>query len=228
MYGGGDPAGAAFNAARIFALGTGFWFAGLAALAVLLCVLKYGLFRTLRPTSPATYLLLAVSAATLAYFVPLADGKVPEYARFSLPVAAAAVVGLYALAARLPRDRNEWRLVVLLPVFASAASGLPYVANFVADGGPGDTHRRAADQLEGLAESRDTVAVRYEPAPWSSPPFDLWHWRATLGGSEGDVRMGVADDTQHWDFGTVSGRFVTPVAWAQRPFVIFVVPLGSE
>ena len=231
MYGGGDPWAATLNAGRVLGLGLGGWSAGAILIGLSFAVLKVGFRQSTRRLRPLGWLLLTVAAANLAFFVPLAEAKIAEYARFALPVAAAALVGWYGATAALAGRRAAGVLAVV-PVMAGLLSGVPYVLNFVADAGAENTRTRAAERvagLDGLAE----VVLSAEPAPYSAPPFDLWVTPATLVGNElsrtPQVRISaahVADDRLgSW---IVAGSLVTPVSWANRPFYVITPGAGSR
>ena len=172
------------------------------------------------------WLLAAAAVAVLCFFVPLAAGKPAEYARFGIVPVAAGVVALVSFLAR-------WRpwLCGVAPLLAAVA-GVGYVANFVIDAGPDDTRTRVAERLAERLHvdpplRLNEVVLGAQPAPYCAPPFDLWAAPATLVGNEfshgPQVRISAVDTVDSrlgsW---VVSGRYVTPISWANKAFdVIF-------
>lgn len=225
MYGVRDLPAAIFNAAKLLALALGYWLTGLIALSFILAMLRFGVRQVVVPCRTLGLLLVAAAGAVGLYYVPLAAGKMPEYARFAIPIAAVAVVGTFALLRMLPRDVNEQRLVFLLPVFAAALGGVPYTVTFVVDSSHGDTRNEAAQRIEKLQRQGGRVLnLHNEPAPWSIPPFDLFEWTAKLRGEQNGRKVHVQTIPGEYvgadgDW-LIRGRFSTPISWANKPILV--------
>jgi hypothetical protein len=178
-----------------------------------------------------SWLLVTAGAAVLVYYFPLSGGKPAEYARFGIVPMAVLVIAFFAVAGRgLFPLAGQRRWLSVAGVLLVGVSGVPYVANFVADSGPHDTRTRAAERVAGaLEEGATKLGLWAEPAPWSSPPFDLWGWRAELAtSSDHDMVIRAVDDDSD-RLHMVIGAFITPISWANKPFWLFEYgpPYGS-
>ncbi len=117
--------------------------------------------------------LLAVPAIlVLVQFALLIDTKPAEYARFSIVLGAAAIVAFFAAAHALvgPHLRRLWLIAIALLVATNAAT-IFLTARIIADR---ESERFAimSDRLEQLGQT--SLAIVYEPAPWSLPPMNLF------------------------------------------------------
>ena len=119
----------------------------------------------------------------------------------------------------------------MIPVVAAGLAGVPYLVNFVLDSSAADTRWRAAERIEAhKAAGMTDLNLHDEPAAWSIPPFDLWHWTAELRGEQSREKVRVhtlAGDylgpDGHW---LIRGPFSTPISWANKP--VQVLDLNPE
>ena len=175
-------------------------------------------------------LLLIVSFATFVPYAAVAAGKPAEHGRFAVFCGIAMV--LLAVGG-LGQVRRAWvRRVGYAAVVASAAAGgLPYLVNYVADTGR-STRDDAARFLATLPPG--DLGMPMEPAPYRTPPADLWRWRWQLLGP--DAAPATWPDTvvtvEDWPGQTptppgfarheFAGPAVSPMSWAAKPVVVFV------
>lgn len=119
----------------------------------------------------AVFLLLsAPSLLVLAQFILLAHGKPTEYARFALlPLSWMLVVSVIGLHRVLPQDAWSHLLSALLVGYIAVLGGLQ-TAEFVRE----RTSSPPDDVAPLSKQAAATVALAYEPAPWSCPPVDLF------------------------------------------------------
>jgi len=167
------------------------------------------LFRR-RRARPTLLILIAPAALVLVQFILLAEGKPGEYARFA--IFPAIVFGMAAGAAVDIVQRSWLRGAtggVLLAV--TCVWGVPYVLGFIADAGPNNTRRMAADTI--TSELGD-VAVIAEPAPYAVPPVDLFQRKLVL------IDPNDPLPASHWFVrasDTSDRLFDTPISWANKP-----------
>lgn len=107
-------------------------------------------------------------------FFALAAGKPGEYARFGLLVGAFSVVAAAALARSFARPLPLAVLVLALSLLLSAPEWWAYVT----DARGNKTRLGDAQSLAGLA--LPSLAMEAEPAPYNTPPVDLWKTRLLL------------------------------------------------
>jgi hypothetical protein len=127
---------------------------------------------------PAALLLATLGGVVLLQFVLLADGKPVEYARFAIvPLAGLAIVAVAAMPVMLGHVQIARRLAALLAGIV-AFGGLVQTLEFtmpVGSRGTSDVSRLAPPDAPPA-----TVALAWEPAPWSSPPIDLFRHTLVL------------------------------------------------
>jgi hypothetical protein len=124
---------------------------------------------------PVGLLVLAPSAVVvLLIFAALAAGKPGEFARFGLVVAAFGVLCGAYLATRFRMPLGVPLVVVLLNLVLS----VPELARFIADSQPQTTRWESANRLAALGLPELTLSA--EPAPYNTPPVDLWKTRLVL------------------------------------------------
>jgi len=123
------------------------------------------------PNGHAPLLLLSAPAVlVLVQFILLASGKPAEYVRFALlPLSAMVVVSVVGIHRLVRSETWSHRLTALLVGCIAVLGGLQ-AAGFVME--------RASNRDVDLAPLRQrsgaTVALAYEPSPWSCPPIDLF------------------------------------------------------
>jgi hypothetical protein len=222
MYGARDIGGSFLHGLMLLAIAAGAMF----AVAVVTALLVFAGRR--KRLGARSWLLVTAGAAVLIYFFPLSGGKPAEYARFGIVPMAVLVIAFFAVAGRgLFPLAGQRRWLSLAGVLLVAVSGVPYVVNFVTDSGPHDTRTRTAERLALSAAEQGASRLKLwaEPAPWSSPPFDLWLWEAVLdtGAVEADAAINIAEDAKAGS-AAVTGPFITPISWANKPFAVRGVP----
>jgi hypothetical protein len=157
------------------------------------------------------WLLLAPTVLVVLQFVLLADRKPPEYARFALLPDTFLVVSAFAAIALLRRAKPRATLAIALAVL-TLPFGLLYVRAFVRDSSPTQTSRLAAAR-----HIRDTGAATIhivaEPAPYSTPPVDLFRQQLILTSTDesagADLHVRAEPE-----------RSATPISWADVPFTL--------
>jgi hypothetical protein len=154
---------------------------------VLLVMASFGLVAmTIRPltrgqasssTARAAILLLAAPAVlVLAQFILLASGKPAEYVRFALlPLSAMVIVAVVGIHRVVRSEAWSHRVTALLVGCIVVLGGLQTVG-FVMEQASG----RDVDLASLRQRSGATVALAYEPAPWSCPPIDLFRHSLVL------------------------------------------------
>jgi hypothetical protein len=179
---------------------------------------------------PTAWLLLAAILPQLIFFLMHATGKPGEYARFALQAEVLLIlaVALGIAVMKRPIERLVIAgvlLALLLPLSIS------YILNYTRETLGTSTRHLAAVQLNQLAASgATTLAIDVEPAPYSLPPVDLFHWKLLLlprdaqFPADAGVRIDAVDyagkKTANMNF---VGRPIfmdTPLSWAAKPFRI--------
>lgn len=159
-------------------------------------------------------LLLVPAMLVLAQFVLLAEDKSGEYARFAiLPAVALAIMA--AVGVQMIRHRSMRVVYAAFLVGLTAFWGIPYLLGFVADTGPGNTRHLAA--AAALALEEGDIALIAEPAPYSTPPVDLFQRRLLL------IDPQAGPPPPAWivrPSDQADRAFSTPISWANKPFVI--------
>lgn len=174
--------------------------------AVLMVFPAVGLMLTERKAPALAYALGPVAAVLLVLFVVLAGsepvglgttgGKPGEFARFGLLLGAVGVLLAGFAAYRFSRPVAVPLAVLIFHLLMS----VPEILGYVHDSGP-DTSRLEAARLIASTETDSPLiataasplplAVRDEPAPYNTPPVDLWRNRLILlprGAGSDDVR----------------------------------------
>ena len=220
------------NAALL--LGEGMSFVLLAAGAVGVIALGWRAVRVRKDSSPderrrrSTGILLSVPAIWVAIqFALLATGKPAEYARFALYLDVALLIE--AVVAAQTFLRPPVRCIVLASLIGTTGwSGLLYTAGFVRDSSTATTRLAAARRVQAMRPR--TVAVEFEPAPWSFPPVDLFGCRLILlprGRQDGDgAGVLVRPVDLPLDGRNPILRLITstPISWASKPFEVKANP----
>jgi hypothetical protein len=193
----------------------------------------FGLLATIQALSrrqPLGWLLIAATLPALLLFLAHATRKHEEYARFALPMDTLWVLGCAYGVCTL--DTANWRRSVTVILLISLLwTSLPYVLNFWHDAGGETTRLRAAQRLEHyFPTGAYTVYVDAEPAPYATPPLDLFRWQMILlpGNAalppDADVRVdatrGVGPDFKYIQSLIDSPFFDAPISWAEKPFRI--------
>ncbi|MFT3786151.1 MAG: hypothetical protein QM770_08295 [Tepidisphaeraceae bacterium] len=133
-----------------------------------------------RDTTPLLLLALP-TLLTLLTFIALAAGKPAEYARFGLLVAAAAVVvfaaGLTTAKATWSQQWMRWgnRVSVCAVAFWIYTSFIFYVVDVKTLLPWQERLRSFRNNFEAATDTPFCIGLHYEPAPWSTPPLDLWN-----------------------------------------------------
>jgi hypothetical protein len=186
-----------------------------------------------RPVSRFWFLVVP-SVAVVIQMVLLAQGKTAEYGRFALlpdvalSIAAAVLIGSLQMK---PRDRD---MIAVLLVAGTLFFGARYDANFVRDGRPDSTRRRAAVALDTYSQVAQTLDVFSEPAPYCLPPVDLFTWRIVLVPPAqlteippGSVVVRPIDAEEKLPSGIRRYKSLfepeplpSPISWANKPFEI--------
>jgi hypothetical protein len=170
-------------------------------------------FRTSRPISPAIWLLIVPAAIGAAQFFVFAVNQPSDYGRFALlpdiVLALAAILG-----AAIIVKNSRWRNIVLIVLFlTTAAAGALYLQRFVRDCRASTSRMREAEALQRMCDSHSpTIAVLAEPAPYNTPPLDVFRWRIKLlpRGADRDPDPDLGQITIHPDDRTI--------AWADKQF----------
>jgi len=133
------------------------------------------------PQAAVLRILSAVSAVIVVQFVLLAAGKPGEYGRFA--VLPDIVLGVCAavLAGRARIRTFERVQVVVILVVLTVLPGIIYLRGFVRDATNAARRIEDAMLLEGLKQlGARRLGLWAEPAPYSLPPLDLFHWQIVL------------------------------------------------
>ncbi|HTL29015.1 MAG TPA: hypothetical protein VL282_07340, partial [Tepidisphaeraceae bacterium] len=196
----------------------------------------------IRRQSAVAWLLAAVTVLVLVQFVLLATGKPAEYARFALvpdvvfALAAVVVVGI-SIQQPLMKVASLAALCVIAGIW-----GAGYVWHYGRDSVERTTRIIAAERLEDLKTAGATsLALDAEPAPYSLPPVDLFHWKLvliprtattlptedvylrTVDRIPAEARVHDEDMAVMRDQFWIRPRlFATPIAWAAKPFRVTV------
>jgi hypothetical protein len=165
-------------------------------------------------------ILSAVSAVIVVQFVLLAAGKPGEYGRFA--VLPDIVLGICsAVLAGRARIRTFERVqVVVILVALTVLPGIIYLRGFVRDATGAARRIEDAMLLEGLKQlGARRLGIWAEPAPYSLPPLDLFHWQIVL--------LRTQPATAGHRYRLISQRtfddlFPARISWAAKPFEIWV------
>ncbi|MEL7238080.1 MAG: hypothetical protein AAGK78_04395 [Planctomycetota bacterium] len=134
-----------------------------------------GLFIMLRDGATRRFvvLLIVTMLSVVGPYLLLAAGRPAEHARFALFADAAFLIPACWLAHRFV---TTWvvNASALVSVLWLAGHGLLYQGVYVLEGPDGRS------DMSGLEEKFDQLHTAFEPAPWSMPPVDLWHWEIRL------------------------------------------------
>jgi hypothetical protein len=126
------------------------------------------------------WLLVAAGLLVAVHFFLLAAGKPGEYGRFALlPATVLCILAVTSFWTFLPPARVAFLSTLLV---CTAWFGTNYIAHFDADIDPLMSPRSmTADALRALKRTpAKKLAIVAEPAPYSMPPVDLWHWELQL------------------------------------------------
>jgi hypothetical protein len=198
------------------------------------------------PGCPAVHLLWLLVVAGLlvaVQFFLLAAGKPGEYGRFALlPATVLCILAVTSFWTFLPPARVAFLSTLLV---CTAWFGTNYIAHFDADVDQVMSPRiLTADALRTLKRTQaKRLAIVAEPAPYSMPPVDLWHWEVQLlprgvepglaaRAAESDVLVRPVDqlpDTVFPGFRRLERPLTQPllanparISWAAKPFEILV------
>jgi hypothetical protein len=126
-------------------------------------------------------ILLAIPAIiVLGQFILFAADQEGTYSRFALLVdVVLAIVAVLTLHVEV--QSHGWRIVTFaLLVLFTAGSGFDYVAGYIEDASGITSRLEAAQTLKELEDDFDTLGIWVEPAPYSLPPVNLFHWKLKL------------------------------------------------
>jgi hypothetical protein len=198
------------------------------------------------PGCPAVHLLWLLVAAGLlvaVQFFLLAAGKPGEYGRFALlPATVLCILAVTSFWTFLPPARVAFLSTLLV---CTAWFGTNYIAHFDADLDPMMTPRMmTADALRAMKRTpAKKLAIVAEPAPYSMPPVDLWHWElqllprgadpgAAARAADSDLLVRAVDqlpETVPAGFRRLERPLTQPllanparISWAAKPFEILV------
>ncbi|HLL91239.1 MAG TPA: glycosyltransferase family 39 protein [Tepidisphaeraceae bacterium] len=171
--------------------------------------------------------LLAVPALLVAtQAAAVGAGKPGEFGRFMIltdvALGVAAAVAVARLRSARPRVAAGIALTALVAVYGGA-----YLAALVADTRPTNTRLLAAKSLAQLrSPTTDAIQLYAEPAPYATPPLDLWRWTLLLAPPGTDVPLPEADVTlRAVDVPPDGTRWPpTRITWADKPFDVRVGP----
>lgn len=184
-----------------------------------------GLKSWLKSDHAVGLLLFCVCACVMTQFIALAAGKPGEYARFAIVPSAGLVVSVMVGIRRFARSPRAWLASLSLVTVPTLGSGMFYLTGFIVTGTPVDTRRfplvaleahRATARAEGRAL---VVGLLAEPAPYNTPPLNLFEDRIVLLPSTGtsqDVDVVIRVAERVWPFSIVD----TPISWAVKPIVV--------
>ncbi len=211
-------AGGLVNALRLVVLGASPVVAGAFALAIARLLIKThptpGQSAAPPRVSRAALILLAAPAALVALqFVLLATNKPAEYARFALVLDAFLLVTVYAAIGAVRSAR--FRRILAMGIFAfTVPFAVPYVFAFIRDASGNTSRLAAAERLSACMMTHEmTVELPAEPAPYCTPPVDLFRTKLIL------------PPTGQSTFADVVVRMNTsltraPISWADVRFAI--------
>lgn len=195
--------------------------------------------------------LLVPAGVMLAQFTLIGAGKPAEYGRFGVFIVSCAAITSACALVRAASGRSWARgvglLVAAVVMGLTLRGGQRYLSNFIADAGTGGTRWAVAEAIERIAEDDiagpgPRLAVLREPAPYNSPPlrFDLWpvvllpskEAFNALPADRTNILIETVDDPASGQTGLPGWRIrisgeVTPISWANKPFVLTVRPPGT-
>ena len=230
--GGGLP-----NALLLIAEGTSFLLAGVGLVATIVLALR--VLKIRRSVDPlevrrrAGGMLLAAPAIAVAVpFILFAHGQPADYARFALPFDIFLCIEAVVAIATFIRSPAARAVFLALLVLSTSYTGLSYLRAFRRDAiGPTTRMLAAARLAELQREGFHVLASRQEPAPWSLPPVNLFEWQIIVPPrQEGRLNrlpgaeVTVAPVDMFPGPGSKALRLLrsTPIAWADKPFIIEV------
>jgi hypothetical protein len=188
------------------------------------------------PEAQAIGLLLAAPAIlVLIQFILLAQGKAAEYARFAVTLDVVIAIAAAALIEQLRMKPREKILLAVWLVGATLFYGCRYDINCFLDNRSDSSRRLAAMKISRLASQADVLAVWSEPAPYCTPPVDLFKWKIVLlprssdalaaNTGKGVVSVRPVDELP--DSRTEVLRPASPISWADKPFEINSFPAAK-
>jgi len=163
------------------------------------------------------WLLAAPAALVAIIFVALAAHKPPEYARFALFFNVTLLIAAFASLGRV-RNPTPRAIMAVVLVVLTAGSSVPYWRGFIRDSRAATSRLTAAERLKGLTDSgARTIRLNAEPAPYNTPPVDLFKTQLLLAppGKPVSADVLISIDTAH---------ALNPISWADIGFII-VSPL---
>jgi hypothetical protein len=197
-----------------------------------------GIVVMIRRQSSLAWLLIAPMLMVLVQFVLLATGKPGEYARFALVPDIVLAIAAVVLIGALPQLGLRIGALLVMCI-VTGLWGAGYVWHFARDSMDRSTRIIAAERLDDLrARGAKTLLLDAEPAPYSVPPVDLFHWQMVLRPRVGneprfDVAIRTVDfvgrdipgsktyDLYYW----IRPRLLpTPISWAAKPYEVFRRP----
>jgi hypothetical protein len=171
------------NAIKLLAEGASPGFLLLPVLFLLLLLISSCMRKRVKENAQAKHLriLLSVPALLVAIqFIALASGKPGEYGRFGLLVATLLCMKtvIFPWLAMSRRWSNAWSGVAVAAVIPFAAV---YLMHFVADASWPTSRILEARRLSQFNNAGlNRIALAAEPAPYATPPVDLWQWEMIL------------------------------------------------
>jgi hypothetical protein len=175
------------------------------------------------------WMLAMVAIIVLIQFGCFATNKPGEYARFAiLPDIALSLAAAIGVGASMKHPRPRAAALFVL----SSVTGLwcvSYVWHFVRDATPRSSRMIVAERVHLLERGESQrIAVHAEPAPYSMPPIDLFHWEIVLENRSTAATVDLAlwtvdvpgsnqpqNRRQFW----IRPRLLpTPLSWAAKPW----------
>jgi hypothetical protein len=185
--------------------------------------------------STIAWLILAPAIAVTLQFILLASGKPAEYARFAgFPAIALLFVAAWG-ASLISTGNNLFRqLLPALLVVSALPYGLAYLRAFVRDARAETSRTQSADELPPTGR----ILLYHEPAPYNTPPVNLFRRDLVLVPAEtkpqsgsGDILIypvdvpiaSTPDGPRRLPFKEAPGsldQFTTPITWANKTFAV--------
>ncbi len=197
-----------------------------------------------RKSRPNIVLVLVPAAIVFVQLAALGAGKPGEFGRFAILPAITLAVAANCAVAILLRSSVARIVLTALLVVLTATPGWFYLRGFIKDSSSLPTRYEDAMWLRTLQHAGGrTLAVYAEPAPYSLPPVDLFHWKLVLlprgfdiaqDPINADVIVRAVDETgpngasagpfvRQSILGT-SDAFPTRISWAAKPFEVWIRP----
>jgi hypothetical protein len=167
----------------------------------------------------ALQLLDVVAALVLVQFFLLATGKPAEYARFAIVADIALLVTAFAGATKF--DVRRACAISVIAFLLNAILGLSYVWHFLDDATSRTPRVIAAERMQKLAPS--SIAIAAEPAPYCTPPVNLFTTRLLLHSADADLAIRTVDQvggTSEAEYWSRPRLLATPMSWAHKPFEV--------